>query len=125
METEIEDPDDVRVIEFAGDLGLAEKALPDLPIGRGAGLERNVPLDNRVIAFVNDPKTPVADLLDDLVFSELFPRLGGKNPSLGVVSRAGVAPSPQSSPPGERKYISSPAGGGRLGWGQSLSRKSQ
>ena len=54
-----------------GELGLAEEALLDLLLVALAGLDRDVPLDERIPALVDGAEAADTDLLDDLVLADL------------------------------------------------------
>ncbi len=74
---EIVDPDDVRVGEPARRLGLAAEArelllrVLALQVLGADRLERDDPIDHRVVALVHDPHRALAELAADLEFSEL------------------------------------------------------
>ncbi len=68
----VEDGDDVPVLEVAGDLGLAEEALADLLVFRGAGLDRDPAFDEGVAPFEDDAEATLADLPYDLVLADLL-----------------------------------------------------
>ncbi len=67
LESEVVDRDDVAVVEIAGDLGLAHEALAGLGLLRGAGLDGDVTLDERVVGLVDDSEAANTYLFKDLI----------------------------------------------------------
>ncbi len=69
---EIEDGDDVGMVELRGVAGLTLESLDEIRVGaKGLGddLERDVAVENRVVAFVDLTHGALADLSDDVVLA--------------------------------------------------------
>ncbi len=100
LDPEVVDGGDVAVVEIAGDLRLAGEAEAHALLRRAAGLDRQVPLDDRIVALEDLPEPPDPDLLDHLILAEgLHERAGPMLPPRArhqTPANCPAAPSPDA-----------------------------